>query len=401
MKKTAIIGGGASGLAAAVSAAGIPDNKVTVFERQQRVCRKLLATGNGRCNLTNIHASAADYHGADVAFAAPALAAFSPEAVLALFSSLGLVTVTQYGGRVYPLSDSANSVADILRYSCETRGVSFMTASPVMAILRSGGRFCVKTAEDSFLFDNVIVACGGMAGGKLGGTGDGYSLLSALGHTRTKLYPALVPISTENEYPRALKGIRCDAELSLIKKSSVIARSRGELQFTETGISGPAAFDISRDAALNDSCTVKIDFLADYSRDDVLALLLQKQISLSNLQSGEILTGVLHNRLGRMLVKYSGADAQLPISALSGKALDKITSACKEFRLDVKGVGGFDAAQITVGGISTKDFRADTLESRIVPGLYACGEVLDIDGPCGGYNLQWAWASGFLAGRLG
>ena len=403
MSKVAVIGGGASGMMAALTAAEDKENSVLLLERQQRVGRKLLATGNGRCNLSNTELTMQNYHGSDPAFAEHALRGFDPEKTLDFFRKLGLLTVTEPGGRAYPLSDSANSVVDILRFACAEVGVEIITSCPVLGIKKDGSKFLISAGEETIRTDKVIVACGGLAGGKLGGVKDGYELLGSLGHSRTALIPALVQVTTDPEYPRALKGIRADAEIELFSEDRHICSARGELQFTEKGISGPVTFDISRAvASLGDKKgTVHIDFLADYPRNEVLSMLRAKASAYGTLPCEELFTGLVHNRLGKMLLKYSGLRGGKTMSELTEEELADAAGAAKDFRLRIKGTEGFDNAQVTAGGIRTSEFNPRTLESWIVPGLFACGEVLDIDGDCGGYNLQWAWASGRLAGKLG
>ena len=402
MRTIGVLGGGAAGMMAALTAAEKQENRVVLLERQQRVGRKLQATGNGRCNLTNTGANIENYHGENRDFALPALCRFSPADTLAFFRELGLLTVEEYGGRVYPLSNSANSVVDVLRFALEQRGVEVHTGCPVRRISRCDGGFAVECEEERFFFDRLIVACGGAAGEKLGGVMDGYELLKPLGHKRTGLTPSLVQLLTAPEYPRALKGIRADAGVSFRQGGACLAGSRGEVQFTETGLSGPAVFDISRTVALNGGRgTVELDFLRDYEEETVKSLLLARRQQLPALPCGELFTGMLHNRLGRMCVKYAALPAADPIGTLGEAALARAARAAKHFALELRGTEGFASAQVTAGGIRTAGFDPETLESWFVPGLFVCGELLDIDGDCGGFNLQWAWASGRLAGRLG
>ena len=402
MRQVIVIGGGAAGMMAALTAAEDRQNRVLLLERQKRVGRKMLATGNGRCNLSNLGAAAAHYHGEDRDFALPALRKLPPEETRELFRSFGLLTVVEPSGRVYPLSDSAGSVVDVLRFQLRQRGVELRTACPARAIRREAPGYAVQTDTDSLRADALIVACGGAAGARLGGVTDGYELLKPLGHKRTALYPALVQLLTEPEYPRALKGVRADAALRLLRGEACLAESEGELQFTERGVSGPAAFDLSRAVSTGEAgLTLRIDFLRDYSARQLRELLLRRRESLPELEAAELPTGLVHNRLGKMLLKYSGVDTRGAVGALRDGALDRAAAACKDFRLPVRGTEGFDSAQVTAGGIRTAGFDPETLESWFMPGLFVCGELLDIDGDCGGYNLQWAWASGRLAGRLG
>lgn len=401
MKTVIIAGGGASGMLAALTAAESGKYRVLLFERQARVGRKLLSTGNGRCNLTNLSASPEYYHGMQPDFISPALSAFSPAAAIEYFRSLGLVCVSEPSGRVYPLSDSAGSVLDVLRFALESTGVEIHTAEPVLrASAGSGGGFTVFTENGRYSSDFLVIACGGCAGGKLGGVSDGYELLKAFGHGRTKLYPSLVPVYTDSDYPRSLKGIRTDAALSLEKNSCVIAESFGEVQFVEKGISGPAVFEISRAVSVHGG-TVTLDFLRSYSPDDVLSMLRRRRKLSPSLECTALFAGILHSRLGLAVVKYAGIRPSALIGTVSETDLLSLSQAAKAFTMNTVGTDSFDAAQVTAGGVSTAEFRPDTLESRLVKGLFACGEVLDIDGDCGGFNLQWAWSSGRTAGRLG
>lgn len=402
MSTILIIGAGASGMMAALTAAEQPDSRVILLERQARVGRKLLATGNGRCNLTNVHAALPHYHGEQPDFAAHALEAFSVEDTLAWFRAIGLLTVTEPSGRVYPLSNSANSVLDVLRFAiAERENIDLRTGVTVTALRRERGGFVAETEGEALRADKVIVACGGMAGGKLGGVQDGYTLLCSLGHTRTGLHPALVQLTTDPTFPRALKGVRVDTRITLRTKRAVLAQREGEVQFTEKGVSGPAAFDLARAVSTGgEGLTLVLDLLREYSAPEILALLEQRCKTAPHLTAEDLLTGALHNRLGKTVIRYVNLKADTPLSDLSRDALRQVARACKGFTLPVRGTEGFAGAQVTAGGVRCAEFDPQTMQSRIVPGLYACGEVLDIDGDCGGYNLQWAWSSGRLAGKL-
>ena len=343
--RAAVIGAGASALTAARLG-----HEVRLFERQARVGRKLMATGNGRCNLTNTQAGPRNYHGEAPDFVRPALESFGPAEALDFFRGLGLLTREEYGGRVYPLSNSANSVVDVLRQALEAAGVALTAGDRVRELRRSGSGYALATESgERFTFDAVVVACGGLAGEKLGGGRDGYELLKALGHTRTALRPALVQITTDPAYPRSLKGIKADCTLRLFRGGSVLAESCGELLFTETGVSGPAAFDVSRavSAAGDAKLELELDFLRDYCAEEVLRHLETRAKAAPELAAAELLTGSVHNRLGRMLIKYSGIDAARPLSGLTARELRAVTAACKDFRLPVRGTEGFASAQVT------------------------------------------------------
>ncbi|MBQ3987113.1 MAG: NAD(P)/FAD-dependent oxidoreductase [Oscillospiraceae bacterium] len=395
--KVCIIGGGASGLVAAITAAE-RGNEVTLYERQARVGRKLMSTGNGRCNLTNMGCAPEHYHGADVAFIRPALDAFGAEEAREFFSDLGLITVAEPSGRVYPFSDQAGSVLDVLRFRCDALGVATRTGAEVRRIRKRADGFMVETGEEKALLDRAIIACGGAAGAKVGGVSLGYELLRGLGHRITELRPALVQIKTDAKYIKSLKGVRAQAGVGLRKDGKTIVTGAGEVQFTEYGLSGPAIFDISRWAS--EGCEIRLDLAPDMGKKELIDYLRQRAAELPELTAEDILTGFLHNRLGSTAVRYAGISLNTKLSSVGFSDILKIADAVKGFAAEVYGTLGFDSAQVTCGGADTKEFKPETLESRIVPGLYACGEVLDVDGDCGGYNLAWAWASGRRAGEL-
>ena len=394
--KVLVIGGGASGMMAALSAAEDPNNTVTLLERQSRLGRKLLATGNGRCNLSNLHADVSHYYGSDPSFVLHALRAFSVEDTVEYFKSIGLLTVADPSGKIYPFSDQANSVVDVLRFALSQKGVDVRCGCEVLSIGKKARGYNVKTAEEAFYCDKLIVACGGAAGSKLGGIDLGYQLLCSMGHHTSSLLPTLVQLKADTTYTHSLKGVRADAGLTLKRSGHTIRRTFGEVQFTDFGISGPAVFELSRFAEKGD--TLLLNLLRPMSEEDLSVFLKQKSAYLPSMLLEDFLTGLLHNRLGRVVLQQGGWDLHQKVSCID---CDKLAHLIKFFPISITGKLGFEHAQVTAGGILTSEFRADTMESRINPGLYATGEVLDIDGDCGGYNLQWAWSSGRLAGKLG
>ena len=390
-----IIGGGASGMSAALAAAQNPNARIVLFERQARVGRKLQATGNGRCNLTNMHALEGGYHGEQAEFSNIALQQFSPEATLAWFAELGLLTVAEASGRVYPYSDQANSVVDVLRFALEQENIQLICGTEVTKVKKTGEGFCVTAGEDTYLCDKLIVACGGLAGTKLGGSMAGYKLLAKFGHRTTKLRPALVQVKCGWNGVAALKGVRANCKVSVRHDGVQTACSEGELQFTEYGLSGPVIFEVSRDVCTGGQWSCVLDFLPHITEADLAALLARKRMS--NLTTDELLTGILHNRLGRVLTRSAGV-RNGNICDMTDDEIAAVCYAVKNFEVELTEPLGMDSAQVTAGGVRTEEFDPATMESKLIPSLYACGEVLDIDGDCGGYNLQWAWSSGRLAG---
>ena len=392
-----VIGGGASGMAAALAAAENRDAQVILMERQTRVGRKLLSTGNGRCNLTNLHAAEGGYHGNTPEFARYAISQFPPEAALQWFRSLGLLTVAEDSGRVYPYSDQANSVVDVLRFGLEQPNIRVKLGFEVEKVKKTANGFRVETKGEAIECDRLIVACGGLAGTKLGGSMSGYKLLRSLGHTCTKLRPTLVQLKSGWAGCPSLKGIRANCRAEILHNGAITAESTGQLQFTEYGLSGPVIFEISRDVCQGGGdWKCRLDFLPEVSANDLRDELTRRRET--NLPVSELLTGILHNRLGRVLTQSAGLTINAMVRDLSDWEIGQTVSAVKALEVSLTEPMGMDSAQVTAGGVVTAEFEMTTMQSRLVPGLYACGEVLDIDGDCGGYNLQWAWSSGRLAG---
>ncbi len=403
----AIIGGGAAGLAAAVFAARAARERalalrVTVLEKAPRVGRKLLATGNGTCNITNLHAVPARYHGADAAFVLPALSAFSPADAMDFFRSIGVVCRAREDGRVYPLCEQAAAVLDCLRAECAAWGVEIRCDEAVEAITRQKGGFLLKTAAGTVDAGQVLVTAGGAASPSLGGGTDGYALLAALGHDKTPLFPAITQMKAESDFLRAVKGLRADVSLTLLHNGQVAAASAGELLFTEYGLSGPAALAVSRTAGdwerrRTGTLTAVVDLLPEWSESEVAAEIARRG-NLPGRTMEDLLTGLLHKRIGQTVLRAAGV---LPLSraadTLTEKEVQAAAHTVKNWEFPVTGTKGLAAAQVTAGGIATAGFDPQTMQSRRVPGLFAAGEVLDIDGDCGGFNLQWAWSSAHAA----
>lgn len=392
-----IIGAGASGMAAALAAAENPNVSVILMERQARVGRKLQATGNGRCNLSNAHAAVWAYHGQQPEFTEPALEAFGPGDTMFWFQNLGLYTVTEESGKIYPYSDQANSVVDVLRLNLNKPNVTLKLGFEAEKIQKTQEGFSVFGQEETVFCNKLIVACGGLAGSKLGGTMAGYKLLAKVGHKSTRLRPSLVQIKTDWGAIGALKGVRANAHVQILRDGNLFRESVGEIQLTEQGISGPVVFEISRDVCYGPGrWTALLDFIPDLTYELVLAEVNRRRET--DLPMEDLLTGILHNRLGRVLVKTAGVKGKEFARQLSNQEAESVCRAVKGLEIVLTEPLGMESAQVTAGGVLTENFDATTMQSRLVPGLYACGEVLDIDGDCGGFNLQWAWSSGRMAG---
>lgn len=398
--KVLVIGAGASGMMAALTAAETPCHQVVLLERQNRVGRKLMATGNGRCNLSNHHISPDRYHGTYASFVRPALEYFTAADTVLFFQRLGLLTVSEDSGRIYPFSDHANSVVDVLRFALNERHIDLQCGCEVISIKKKASGFHVAAADKDFFCDKLILACGGSAGSKLGGTDLGYRLLRSVGHEITALHPSLVQLRTDTFAIRGLKGIRTEAGLTLKRSGRTVLTHSGEVQFTDFGISGPAIFEISRQITGHEE-TLLLDLLPLWTEKDLLVFFQSRVPFAKELPGEELLSGTLHNRLGKVVLKNSGIEIPAVAAQYSPDQLRQLVHSIKFFPLVIRGTMGMDQAQVTAGGACTKQFRPDTMESRICPGLFAAGELLDVDGDCGGFNLQWAWSSGRVAGKLG
>ena len=392
-----IIGAGAAGMAAALAASENPCAQVVLLERQARVGRKLSATGNGRCNLSNLRALEGGYHGDEPTFSETAIQTFPPEETLNWFRKMGLFTVAEESGRVYPYSDQANSVVDVLRFALNKPNITLVTGFEVAKVKKTPQGFVVEGAEQRYVCDKLIVACGGLAGTKLGGSMSGYKLLRSFGHHVTKLRPALVQIKSDWNGAASLKGVRCNCRAQIVHSGTVVAESTGELQWTEYGLSGPVIFEISRDVCQGaGQWDCRLDFMPDIGREVLLEELKRRRETAALAE--DLLTGILHNRLGRVLTQNAGIKNQRSVASLENWELERVADTVKCLEVALTEPMGMDSAQVTAGGIVTAEFEPNSMQSRLVPNLYACGEVLDVDGDCGGYNLQWAWSSGRMAG---
>lgn len=389
-----IIGGGAAGMAAALSASG-NGKKVAIAEASPRVGRKLLATGNGRCNLVNMQD--APYYG-EAGFAAEVLKHCGKEEVLSFFHGLGLVTREEDGGRVYPGCGQAAAVLDVLRRALERCQVDIICDARTEKIEKSRDGFRVFAGEQVYTCSKVIVTCGGMAGGKLGHDGAAYALLTRLGHTLKKPMPALVPLLAEKGAVKGLSGLRLPAVLTLCDGDKPVAAAAGEALFTDYGVSGICAMQLSAQVHGLQKPVLKMDF------SPMLGLMPCRYERLA-VQDGK----AAYERMLSFLKKRAdllpkedllcGLLPRLLAEKLQGLPVEKMAEKLCAFRVPLTGVRGFEYAQVTRGGIAAAEFDPATLQSKKVPGLYTAGEMLNVDGDCGGYNLLFAFASGMLAGQ--
>lgn len=409
MTDIAIIGAGASGLFAAITALNYGKNiKATVFEQLNRVGKKLLATGNGRCNITNEFADESTsvngvekpvhYFGKQPQFALYALKAFNQSDLIKFFNENGLI-LRKEKDKYFPFSEQAGTILDFLRLKCEMLGAEIVTGVKIEKVEFINNKFIVNNQK----FDKVIIAGGGKSSPHLGSDGSAYRLLERFGHKKTPLFPAITQIKTETEFVKQLKGIKADADCKIFVDNKQVRQEFGQVLFADYGLSGPPVFQLSGIAAknYNRNCYITLDFMSEKSKEEVFSLI--KSV-LDNpftypLNCENLLSLFLNKRLGQVIIKSCGIKLSTDAYELTDKQLLTIAEGIKGFRLKVTGVSGFQNAQVTAGGIETKDFNEKTMESSLQKGLYACGEILDIYGDCGGFNLQWAFSSGFIAAK--
>ncbi len=378
--KIAVIGAGAAGL---MSSAIIKNSKheLDLYEKNNRAAKKLIATGNGRCNLTNLNINLDRYHG-DINFASYALDMFNQYSLMDFMEGIG-VKCTNEGDKVFPYSLQASSVVDMLRFA---EGECEMCDTEVIKLNKYKNKIGVVIKNGEEKYDRVIVCCGGKAASKLSG-GGAYKLLTDLGHTLTKLKPSIVQLRCKNT--KALEGIKVNAKVTMDKKAEF-----GEVLFTSYGLSGPPVLQLSRDAKGKE---ISLDLTPDMNFKEVEDFLSKKRF-VKDLKAENLFTGFLNKKVGREILKLCNV---LPFSKnaneITNHEIKSLASRVKNLTFTIDDTNGFENAQVTAGGILCSEFNMHTMESKKVKGLYAAGEILDVDGDCGGFNLQWAFSSAYIA----
>lgn len=442
MKKTVgIVGGGAAGMTAAIAAARC-GAEVTILEGGERLGKKILSTGNGKCNLGNTELGEAWYYTNDPSFLRARLEQFGTEETIAFFRSLGLM-VKQVNGGLYPVSEQASSVLDVLRFEVRELGIRVLTGHPVTALTREDGtgKLKVHTPGAQRGFDRVVLACGGKAAPKTGSDGSGYRLAKSLGHSLVPVVPALVQLKCREDWFPSVAGVRAKAAVTLGQRTDGMQADRelmgrmpdaggqtdrglmgrtpvedsgqtdgtltetGEVQFTDYGISGIPVFQLSRavNYALRERTEVEIvlDFLPGrLCREwEYTGALLRERLSIAGSRTvEEYFAGTLNKKLMSLFIRLAGLRASEPVRNVPEEKLCRVLELCRGLTVHATGSKSFDSAQVCAGGVPLSELK-ETMESRKVPGVFFAGELLDVDGKCGGYNLQWAWCSGYLAGR--
>ncbi|KUO52738.1 MAG: flavoprotein [Desulfitibacter sp. BRH_c19] len=403
-KHVIVIGGGASGMVAAIVAAR-NEAKVTILERNPRIGKKILATGNGRCNFTNVNADITCYQGNNPRFAYSTLTGFTVQETLEFFEKLGIAPKVEDLGKVFPTSDQASSVLDVLMYELNKTGVNIVCDAYVESIRKEANTFKVKFAEGGELIgDSVILAAGGKAMPSTGSDGSGYGLAEKLGHTITAIFPALVQLKLEGSFFKQIAGVKFVGTAEILQNNKTVAQDKGDILFANYGVSGPPILQISRKAGellqKGKEVVLKLTILDKMAKEELRELIIKRFNNDSQKTLGFSLVGLINKRLIPVLLKEAGlTDLKRPVASVSSKEREKIITILQDWRFNVSGTKSWPSAQVTAGGIVTNEINPTTMESKIVKGLFLAGEIIDIDGLCGGFNLQWAWSSGYIAGK--
>lgn len=391
-RKLAIIGGGASGFAAAIEACYNSKINVTIYDKLPKACKKILATGNGRCNFSNTDLSPSHFHGNRDFLKYVLTSPFADDE--SFFREMGVLTYCE-DGRLYPKSQQASTIRDTLIHKSLQLGINIITDTTITEIRKSDNKYIVNNE----VFDAVILCGGGKASPTQGSDGSCYKLAEALGHSITELYPALCGLTTKDKALLTLKGVRCKGTVNLYCNNKFVDYESGEIQFTDKGISGIPVMNLSHYCGNSTDIKVVIDLCNDISKEELLIHLNGMKASSPETETELILNGLLNNKLGFVIMNRVNIKPHTLLSELNNNKINALVDEIKAFEVICTGTKGFDSAQVTRGGINTDEINEHTMMSKINDGLFMCGEILNLHGDCGGYNLHLAWTTGRIAGN--
>ena len=395
-----IIGGGASGLMCAIGAKQKNKNiSVAIIEKNDRVGKKLLSTGNGRCNLTHSDINSKNYCGSFKNQSNTIFKKYNTETLLEIIKNLGLLTFCDNEGRYYPICKQASAVLDVLRFACVRLNVEIFCGENIRSIRKNSNKFSVRTDEKELVSEKLVIANGSKAAPKLGGNSSSADYLKNLGHSFIPFSPALCPVKVKSDVLKSLKGIRANAKAVLLNKNGkAVKKETGEVQFSDNSLSGICIFNLSL-YTKKDFC-ISLDLLPDISGIELKSLIFNNKRLFSELTIDNLFTGIFQKRLGQAVLKESMVtDFSRICTTLSDNEINKIVGTIKNMRFPVVENCGFEQAQCALGGVNGREIDENTMQSKIVKNLYVCGEAIDLCGECGGYNLHFAFASGLTAGE--
>lgn len=404
MKKydIAILGAGASGLMAALEASG-SGKTIALIEGNSKIGKKLLATGNGRCNIANKNVNIENFHG-DSELIKELLKSYPFEKIVSKFEEIGIFTFADTEGRLYPKSLQAAAVLKALSDSLAEKSVDLITDFKVVSVRKNTDGFIIKSENGlDFICTKLIIACGGKASPKHSGNADAYEIVRQLGHTVTKLMPALTKFNCDDKFIKNLSGVKAKCNASLLVGKETVYSENGEMIFSDKTLSGICLFNLSVHAnryfSKGEKVKINFDFMPTETEKSIHEKLIKIIKNRPLMNSGDILNGLINMKLGFAIVKKCGIDTLAPVKSLKDFQIKKLISTLKSFTFEVSEHKNWDNAQVTDGGIPLKEVNIETMQSKICPSLYFAGEILNIHGDCGGYNLYWAWVSGMIAGE--
>lgn len=396
----AVIGGGASGLVcAAVAKSRNKDKRIVIIERDNRVGKKIMVSGNSRCNLTNLTASSSNYHSDFSDGVNFLLENYPPNKVIEYMSSIGLVCKADSEQRVYPLSRQSSAVLSVLRNELKRQGVDEICDCEVLSIEKQGNGYVLKCKDRQIIAQKVVIATGGKNNYAQKVIGNTYAVAQSIGHRVTPLIPALCPVKVSNKYIKSLKGIRVQGKVTSIINGKTAKSECGEIQFGADNLSGICVFNLSADINKANNAQINIELLPDCSYKEITELLYTRVQLIGKDNVQEIFTGLFHKNIGIAILKESNIDTSKAADKLSSDEIERLATTINSWVFECIPSSDFLSAQVTSGGISGTELDPVTFESKIAKGVYICGEAINVDGDCGGFNLQFAFSSGMCVGE--
>jgi len=396
-----IIGAGAAGLVAAITIARA-GQKVTLLEQNNKIGKKIFVSGNGKCNIDNKYINLNRFHSQNPNFVAKVLEGYDFPVVEKFFTSLGLELVEGKEGKMFPMSLQATSVVELLEYEAKRVGVKIVCNCAVTSVDKKGATFTLETSQGTKNCTQLVLTSGSPAAPQLGGSNSGYAFATKMGHALIPRHPSLVQLCSEETWVKGCAGVKVAGLAKLYANGEYITEKKGDLLFTNYGISGLAILDLSREVSTRlagfDYCELSLDLMPEYSKEKFTNLLLARVQKESEKSIGLWLQGVLNKKLIGIILEQSKSRVKLE-KDLNRKEINKLVHTIKNLKLSVNDTKGWEGAEVSTGGIDTSEVNPQTMESKLVENLFFAGEILDVDGDRGGFNFHWAWVTGLRVGK--
>ncbi len=391
-----IIGAGATGLCAAITVARA-GRKVTLLEQNSKIGKKILVSGNGKCNIDNRYIDNKRFHSQDPKFIEEVLNGYDYKSVESFFTSIGLELIEGKEGKMFPMSLQSSTVVELLEYEARRLGVEIVCDCKVQSIDKVADGFTLETSQGSKICEQLLLASGSPAAPQLGGSNSGYAFATKMGHTLIPRHPSLVQLCSEENWVKGASGVKIAGLAQLYANGEYITEKKGDLLFTNYGISGLAILDLSREVSTRlanyDYCELNLDLMPELSKEKLASLLLKRIQKESKKPIGLWLQGVMNKKLINIILEQSKCKVNVE-NELNRKEINKIVHTIKNLKLSINDTKGFQGAEVATGGINTTEVNPKTMESKLVPNLFFAGEILDVDGDRGGFNFHWAWVTG-------